>query len=187
MYRERREREWEDYAILLDIYRRGRDILLGQVIGEKYFKLMEFQLDPNVEFKLFERVYVGHGRRKVKRFSRFLSYRDLTENARKNLRKAVEKLILMDEDKWIAFFNKAGPITHRGHALELLPGIGKKTVVKILEEREEKIFNSYKDIKERLGIDPIIVLRDKLVEEIEGKSQYNILLEWSRRWISLGE
>ena len=187
MFRERREREWEDYAILIDIYRRGKDLLLGQVIGEKYFKLMEFQLDPNVDFRIFERVFVGHGRRKIRKFSRFLSFNELTDKAKRNLPVAIEKLILMDEDKWIEFFNKAGPITHRGHSLELLPSIGKKTVVRIIEEREERPFKSYKDFKERLGIDPVHILRDKLVEEITGRSQYNILLEWSRRWAALGE
>ncbi len=185
MYRNRKEREWEDYAILLDIYKKGRELVVGQVIGERYLKLMEFQLDPEVDFKELERVFVGHGKRKVKRFLRNISYDHLTENAKKNLPKAIEKILLMDEEKWVEFFNKAGPISHRGHSLELLPTIGKKKVLTIIEEREENPFESYEDIQKRIGIDPLPALRDKILEEIRGNAQHVILLAWAKKYSSL--
>lgn len=184
MYRNIKDREWEDYAILLDIYKRGRDIPIGQVIGERYLKLMEFQLDPQVNFREFERVFVGHGKRKIKRFLRRTSYSQLTENARKKLDKAIEKILLMEEEKWVEFFNKAGPISHRGHSLELLPSIGKKKVMIIIEERENNPFESYDDIRKRVGLDPVSALRDKILEEIKGIAQHIILLTWAKKYSS---
>ncbi|HIQ13002.1 MAG TPA: DUF655 domain-containing protein [Thermoprotei archaeon] len=183
MYRNVKDREWEDFAVLLDIYKKG-NLSIGQVIGERYLKLMEFQLDPDVDFRELERVFVGHGKRKIKRFLRHLSYTQLTENAKKRLGKAIEKILLMEEEKWVDFFNKAGPVSHRGHSLELLPSIGKKKVMTIIEEREDAPFESYNDIRERVGIDPISALRDKILEEIKGMSQHVILLIWAKKYSS---
>ena len=44
-----------------------------------------------------------------------------------------------------------GPISTRYHTLELLPGLGKKTLVAVLQEREKKPFGSFKDLEERVS------------------------------------
>ena len=74
-----------------------------------------------------------------------------------------------NQDRYVDFFNKAVPITSKQHMLHLLPGIGKKLLWEILEERGKKPFENFADISERIKAIPrpeqMIVKR--ILEEIE--------------------
>ena len=52
----------------------------------------------------------------------------------------IQTIVLEDEARFIRYFNEAGPITTRMHALELLPGIGKKLMWAVLNERKKGPF-----------------------------------------------
>jgi len=54
------------------------------------------------------------------------------------------------EEKFVDFFNRAQAITTRFHMLELLPGLGKKTMWAILEERKKGPFKSFQDLDARV-------------------------------------
>jgi putative nucleotide binding protein len=54
------------------------------------------------------------------------------------------------EPDFVAFFNKAISITPKLHMLHLLPGIGKKLMWEILEERNKKPFANFADISARI-------------------------------------
>jgi putative nucleotide binding protein len=167
-----RKKAMENYAYILDIFDGERRIrvkrfdgtfkeirvigLIGQLIGESCFTLMEFQLNKEAIINFLERAYVGKGpRNKAIRFVRLIKYKDLTYRAKENLPKAIEKAILLNEDAWIDFFNRTGPINIRTHTLELLRMIGKKTVFKIIEERERRPFESFRDFYNRINVDPV--------------------------------
>src|SRR5436309_2430152 len=55
-----------------------------------------------------------------------------------------------DAEKVLDFFNRAQAITTRFHMLELLPGLGKKTMWAILEERKKGPFKSFQDLDARV-------------------------------------
>jgi len=57
--------------------------------------------------------------------------------------------------------------------LELLPDIGKVTVQKIIEERQKKPFESFKDIEERVkGIKNIQnIIYERIIRELSGKEK----------------
>jgi len=52
--------------------------------------------------------------------------------------------------RFVEFFNKAQAINTRLHQFELLPGLGKKHTAAILEAREDKEFDSFEDIHNRV-------------------------------------
>ena len=63
------------------------------------------------------------------------------------------------------------------HSLELLPGVGKKHLSAILKAREEKPFESFKDISERVSLlqDPIKLLTERVILELKGESRFYML------------
>ena len=142
----------EDYAIILDYLPLGRPdderplykrepIAFG--IGEKYFTLIELIPKKGVELKPYERVYIGKEKRnKIEYIKRRITYDELSAAAKSELPYVVGKIVEQNEKTFVDFFNKAGPITTRFHSLELLPGIGKKLMWEILEEREKKPFEN---------------------------------------------
>ncbi len=96
-----------------------------------------------------------------------ISYRDLTSIARDTLRDAVRQIVKEREDLFVEFFNVAAPINIRLHAIELLRGVGKKTLRTLLRKREEKPFTSYEEVKKILKIDPAEAIAERLLREIE--------------------
>ena len=169
MSSERRTKK-EDYvyvlAIVPDIKSR-EDIL--QVIGERYFSLLEV-VPLRRKYEIGERLYIGKGeKRKIEKVLRRINYANLSQEAETNLIDVLEKIIEKNENFFVNFFNKAGPITTRLHSLQLIPGIGKTLIWKIIEERKKKPFESFEDIVNRTKIkDPRKMLAKRIIEELKG-------------------
>jgi len=70
-------------------------------------------------------------------------------------------------------FNEAGPISTRYHTLELLPGLGKKTLFALLDERGRKEFSDFRDLEGRVGAlhQPEKLLARRIENEIADTSQ----------------
>ena len=67
----------------------------------------------------------------------------LTKTAESELKFVIEKLVKDNQAKFVEFFNKAQPLTTRMHQIELLPGLGKKHMWEIIEERKVKPFKDF--------------------------------------------
>ncbi len=102
---------------------------------------------------------------------------EITTVAREELERTLDKLVEEKEQEFVAFFNTCGPITTRLHRLELLPGIGKKHMWKILEERR-KPFSSYEDLKKRVPLlpDPRKIIKERILMELEGNEKYYLFV-----------
>ncbi|HYB84854.1 MAG TPA: DUF655 domain-containing protein [archaeon] len=178
-------RLYEEYAYVLDYMQFGRPapdkprhlaLPTVQVIGETYFTLLEAEIRAGTQANLHERVYIGKERReKINRIIGRISYNDLTANAKAELLSVLEELIANQEQRFVAFFNNSQAITPRMHALELLPGIGKKSMWQIINARERKPFTSFKDIQDRTSVgDPIKVIAKRILDELTGGEKYRI-------------
>src|SRR3989344_8169738 len=120
---------------------------VAQAIGTSFFSLLELVTRENVSLTQEEEVYIGEGKRDKIRFIRGqLGYDDLTNMSRNALPEVVEKLVRANEKRFVEFFNKGTIITPRMHQFQLLPGVGKKHLMDILEERSKKPFTSFADI-----------------------------------------
>lgn len=94
------------------------------------------------------------------------------------LREFVEKIATEQEKKFVEFFNKAQAINTRLHQFELLPGFGKKHTQAILTARDEKKFESFEDIKNRVsGIpDPKKSIEKRIIQELTEMQRYNLFI-----------
>jgi len=177
---ERGARKYEEYAIVLDhlpqgrpgagyrIYRTGGVV---QVVGEQYFTLLEAALKENVTVAIGETLFLGkEPREKVAFILGRIFYDDLTNTAQAELMPALEKIVLEHEPRFVEFFNRAQALTPRMHALELLPGIGKRYMWAVIEQRERQSFKSFEGIKQRTGIrEPAKLVVRRLFEELSEK------------------
>lgn len=182
----------EDYAIILDFLPLGyvkeegpsyKRKPIAQAIGIQEFTLLELIPKEKVTLDIHEKVYIGPGKRdKIARVNRRLVYDKLTATAKVELKYVIEEIIKANEEKYIKFFNEAGPISFRLHQIELLPGIGKKHMWDILQARKEKKFESFQDIKDRVPLlaDPVKLISKRIMLELEsfedrkGKKKYNL-------------
>ncbi len=168
-------------AIVLDVLMKGhaddprpqfkREPIV-QAMGVEQFKLLELVPKPTVLIQLHDRVYIGDAERdKIERVKRRIGYEDLTPTARGELPFVIAEVIKEREADFVAFFNKAISITPRLHMLHLLPGIGKKLMWEILEERNKKPFADFADISARIKSipHPEKMIQARILEELEVK------------------
>lgn len=187
------EKKYEDFAIVLDFLPQGspsdtRPIHLrepvAQVIGTGFFTLLEVVPLKGVTLQPQEKINIGkEGRDKVERIRRRIGYGDLTAAAKAELPAVIEKIIEEAPEKYVEFFNRAGPVTTRFHQLELIPGIGKKLMWAILEERNKKPFSDFKDLEERVkGLaNPKSLIAKRIEMELQGVDKYNLFVRPARR------
>ncbi|MHB8360685.1 MAG: DUF655 domain-containing protein [Thermoplasmataceae archaeon] len=173
----------EEYAVVLDYLPQGRSedrnyrkepIVLA--IGETEFKILELIPKNNVVIAVGEKVYIGKDqpkREKIISVRRRVSYSELTNAAQNELPYVIESIIKADETRYIKFFNTADSINTRMHTLELLPGLGNKSMWNILDERKKKLFESFEDLSERVKTihNPSKMIAGRIVQELEERNE----------------
>ncbi len=152
-----------------------------QALGEEKFILMELRpigaTVAEIDIKVGERIQlIGSLEGNIFRFNRVLRYQNLTSTARAELPHIVRNIVEKREREFVAFFNDAQPLTKKVHMLELLKGVGKRTVWKIIEERRKKPFKSFEDIRNRVGIDPIKLVVNRILDELSQEQTYYLFV-----------
>ncbi|MCS7143325.1 MAG: DUF655 domain-containing protein [Aigarchaeota archaeon] len=174
----RKPKIYEDEAIVLDVFtpeRPPKGVIVGRkwnmahLLGTSHFTLLEAVFNPSsITLKTGSKVYIGKEvSRDVLRIVRRISYGELSESAKMELEQAVETIVKENEERFVRFFNDSGPLTPRLHSLEVIPGVGKKMLLKILNEREVELFKSFEDIQSRIGLsEPVKAVTKRVVEEL---------------------
>jgi putative nucleotide binding protein len=174
----------EKYGIVLDFLPHGHPFKgerspVAQLLGQDFFTLLEVAPKRDVVLKQGDMVYLGPDKRdKIHHVLGRISANDLTQTAKIELERFVTDLVDKKKDFFIGFFNKSGPISMRLHQLELLPGIGKRHMWKILEERKATPFKSFDEIKERVELipDPKKMIIKRIIEEMSETDKYRIFV-----------
>jgi putative nucleotide binding protein len=185
----------EEFAYILDFMPQGnpfdkhpehRRTPIAQAIGDKYFTLMELVTRENEYFEVGERIYVGYdyiGKGPIKAIVAPIDYEDLTNLAKQNLKAIVTQIVKSKEEVFIQIFNYAEPITLKMHTLELIPGIGKKSLQAIIDERRMGYFKSFKDLEDRLAMkgvkigDVASMVAERIVKELMGGERYYLFIK----------
>jgi len=178
------EKRYEEHAYVLDYLSHGRPQArpsyragaLVQLVGEEFFTLLEATLREGLVMKPGDRVYVGKdSRQEITYIIGRISFDELTSAAKTELPSVLEKIVLNRETWFINFFNSAQAITPRMHALELIPGIGKKYMWQIINERERTPFQNFMDLQQRANIpSPPKLVTKRIMEELSGESKYRL-------------
>ncbi len=152
----------EEYAYVLDFLAQGaqgnnfgKKEPVCYAIGDEEFKLFELVPKPGVNPIIGTRVYIGKDpalRDVVDHVKRRIGFEDLTNNASLEMEYVLKDIVEANESRYVKFFNEAEAISMKKHLLEELPGLGKKTMNAILEQRRIELFKSFADLTERAGV-----------------------------------
>lgn len=182
------EKRYEEHAYVLDFLQHGRPGVrpsgragyrvgaLVQLIGEEFFTLLEALVKEGTILKPHDRVYVGkEDREEITYIIGRIGYEELTASAKMELPAVISRIVL-NREKWFTdFFNNARAITPRMHALELLPGIGKKYMWQVINEREKRSFENFDDLQKRTELpNPVKLIAKRVMEELAGDSKYRL-------------
>jgi putative nucleotide binding protein len=157
--------------------RKGEPTVQG--IGKKYFNLLEVVTREGQTSKVGDELYIGEGERdKVKYIKGRIKYDQLTNFAKSELEHIIDDLIEDNEERFVNFFNIAGPVSTRLHTLELLQGVGKKHMWAIIKERKNKKFESFADLKKRVEMlpDPKKMVKKRIIEELKETDRYKLFV-----------
>jgi putative nucleotide binding protein len=178
------EKRYEEHAYVLDYLPHGRPSArptykagaLVQVVGEEFFTLLEATVREGLAPKPHDRVYVGKDSRgEITYIIGRIGYDELTSAAKMELPMVLDRIILNREVWFVNFFNTAQAITPRMHALELIPGIGKKYMWQIINERDRAPFKNFSDLQQRANIpSPHKLITKRILEELSGESKYRL-------------
>ena len=172
----------EDHVYILDYLPKGRPddprrrdpVAYG--LGEKNFVLLELVPKPNVTLLVGDRVAVtkdvpgspvDHVRGRVR-------YEEVTHAAQSELPYVIEQAVKAQEERFLRFYNESGPITLRMHQLELLPGLGKKLMMAILDEKKRNgPFKGFRDMDTRVKAlhAPEKLITNRILGEIQNPSE----------------
>ena len=169
----------ENYAHILDYLPNGRQTERGfhreplaLAIGEDELKL--FELVPRANVKLvpgtrIPLVPTGGTLPPIDHVRRRIGYDELTVAGRTELGATLEKIVRANEPRYLRFFNESPAVSRRFHLLELLPGIGKKTMQQIVDERRRAPFASFADLEQRLHLKaPEKLIVGRIEQELSG-------------------
>ncbi|MBX4196715.1 DUF655 domain-containing protein [Candidatus Pacearchaeota archaeon] len=177
--------EKEEFAIILDYLpygypMQGKMMPIAQAIGINTLILLELIPRRGIALATKEKVYIGPDKRdKIYYIAGRLPREKLTETAKIQLQEFIEGVVAEQEKKFVDFFNNAQAINTRLHQIELLPGFGKKHTKELLEAREQKTFESFKDIRERVANipDPKKAIEKRLLEELSERQRFNLFVK----------
>ena len=169
----------ESYVHILDYLPHGRQTdrgfhrePLALAIGEDELKLLELVPRTGAKIATGDRVPLvapAPGTSPIEHVRRRLTYEELTVAARTELSAALERIVLAHSARYLRFFNESPAVSRRFHLLELLPGIGKKTMQAIVDERRRAPFQSFEEIEQRLHLkNPEKLIVGRIEQELSG-------------------
>jgi putative nucleotide binding protein len=174
--------EKEEHAIILDYLPNGyplerKMMPIAQAIGKKNLTLLEVVPRRGVSLEIGEEAYIGEGKRdKIYYILGKLNREKLTESAKAQLEEFIAEIVKEREKEFVDFFNKAEAINKRLHQIEFLPSFGKKHMQEIIKQREEKEFESFDEIKERIPNlpDPEKAIEKRIFTELTTLERNNL-------------
>jgi putative nucleotide binding protein len=121
------------------------------------------------------KTHIGdQGEEFIERVKSRITYDELSRGAKMELPVVLEKYVKENEARFVKFFNDATPVSMRQNSLELIPGIGKKLMWDVIEEKKKGTFESFENLKSRIpGLrDPEKMTVQRIIEELKGGQKY---------------
>jgi putative nucleotide binding protein len=178
----------EEYAIVLDFLPNGypfdsapshRKVPIVQALGITKFIVLELVAKKDIYLKAHDKIYIGDAKRdRIHHINGKIASSKLTGTAASELPFVIENIVEENEARFVEFFNKAQPLSMRMHQLELLPGLGKKHMWEIVDERKVEPFKDFADIKKRVSLlpDPKSIIVKRIIKELDGLEKHKIFI-----------
>mgnify|MGYP002761173119 CR=1 FL=1 len=153
---------------------------LAYALETESFDLLELTLTADAAVNIVDRIPIDEAANDaVIEDVADIEYDDLSTSGVSELEYAIEAIIDADEQRFVAFYNDAQPISLRLHQLNLLPGIGKKLRNKIIDKRKRQPFESFADLADRVGglHNPKEVIAERIMDELRDEDlKYKIFV-----------
>jgi putative nucleotide binding protein len=175
----------DEFAIILEFLPNGyplemKNMPIAQAIGKENLILLELVPRRGILLEIGEEVYIGESKReKIYYILGRLPREKITEVAKSNLQEFINKVIKEKEKEFVSFFNTSTAINKRIHQIELLPGFGKKHMTEILRQREEKEFESFDEMRNRIPNlpDPEKAVQKRIIQELTNIERNNLFIK----------
>ena len=124
--------ENENYALVLGQIKTKDNKNTANVVGTERFTLLHIELKDGVDVNPQDKILLTKYSDEVEKINYRISYDNLSNSEKEELNRAIHRIILTDEKKYVGISRKAG--------------------TKIVSEREKKDFESFEDINKRVSI-----------------------------------
>ncbi len=141
--------ENENYALVLGQIKTKDNKNTANVVGTERFTLLHIELKEGVDVNPQDKILLTKYGDEVEKINYRISYDNLSNSEKEELNRAIHRIILTDEKKYVNFFNRQSRDRMQLHFLD---GISRKAGTKIVSEREKKDFESFEDINKRVSI-----------------------------------
>ena len=141
--------ENENYALVLGQIKTKDNKNTANVVGTERFTLLHIELKDGVDVNPQDKILLTKHSDEVEKINYRISYDNLSNSEKEELNRAIHRIILTDEKKYVHFFNRQSRDRMQLHFLD---GISRKAGTKIVSEREKKDFESFEDINKRVSI-----------------------------------
>jgi putative nucleotide binding protein len=95
-----------------------------------------------------------------------IRYRNLSTNAQGSLPEVINLIIKDNPEPYLSFYNRAGNLSLKMHAFAILPGIGNKKALEMVDLRGRDGWEEFSKLDADCGIDGAKLLADRLAKEI---------------------
>ena len=148
------------------------------VVTEPALHVIRLRPKPDSAIQMVgDRIYMGidHAQRDVVQdVLGFARIRDLSNAASIELPIVIQQIIEDSPDVFIQqFFNRAGNLSLKMHAFELLPGVGNKKAMEMVASRGRVGWENFAQLNEDCNINAAELLAKRFVSEIEDRD-YNL-------------
>ena len=145
------------------------------VVTEPALHVIRLRPKPNSGLQAVgARIFMGidHSKREVVQdILGFARIRDLSNGASTELPIIIQQIIEDSPDVFVQqFFNRAGNLSLKMHAFELLSGVGSKKALEMVASRGRVGWESFAQLNEDCGINAAELLAKRFVSEIEDRS-----------------
>ncbi len=104
-------------------------------------------------------------------------FRELPNTAQLALVDVVKQILSDNPKPSLTFYNRAGPVSLKFHAFQLLPGVGPSKAKKMIQSRTSMGWFSFEEVDEACEIDSLQLISERLVEELEDPKMVPSLLQ----------
>lgn len=141
-------KKYEDYGLILSTKENG-DKKTARIVTVNHFQLVDFELNPDANVKVQDKVFIGKDNDIIKQERSQLSYDDLNKDEEFELEKAVHSIVIANEPKYIKFINEQSKEASQLHLLD--KDLSRKSASKIITEKElNGDFEGFEDLDERV-------------------------------------
>jgi putative nucleotide binding protein len=104
-------------------------------------------------------------------------YRELPNQAQAAIVNVMKEILSENPKPCMEFYNRAGPVSLKFHAFQLLPGIGQKKATQMMKSRVSAGWMTFEEVDEACIIDSLQLIVERLVEELQDPKMVPSLLQ----------